>query len=364
MSSGTPRNNVRIASRISALLVGPIATVMSLLVLTVALGHCADDSWVAKVNGEVVSVREFERRIIRNRALAYNYFRQKYGAQDSADFWTTSYSGEVPVEWIRKKALDECVRIKIEQALARDKSVVGDISYTAFLDSLDRENERRRKALAAGQPIYGPQQYKEDEYFTYLFNNMLVELKRRLSQQEFHVSEETLRARYEADKDRLYARGDRVRAWVIEMPFYRRQDRPEPLTREQAKARIEEVKARLDKGELFEELATAYNEDRSLGEQTFDDTTARLDSSRRAEMRAQAMKLAEGETSDIFEELGTFYIVKGIEKESLGYQLFAKVRHNVRSRYVEERYEALIARLVTKAKVEINRSVYDSVQAR
>jgi len=79
------------------------------------------------------------------------------------------------------------------------------------------------------------------------------------------------------------------------------------------------------------------------------------------ELRGQAMKLSEGETSGIFEERGAFYIVKCIEREKLGYMPFEEVRASVKGRYIDGRYEELVAALVKSARVEINPSVYEQI---
>ena len=329
--------------------------------VALAIAHEADDSWVAKVNGEPVSAGLLQRRIMRDRAHAYRYFREKYGAADSQDFWTASYGEEMPLEWIRQRALGECVRIKVAQTLAREKGVIQDITYAAFLQNLEKENERRSKALAAGEPIYGPQQYREDEYFTYVFTNMVIELKRRLSREELYASEEALKEHYEAIKDELYDRRDRVVIRMIEIEFRRREGESEGASREQARAKIEEAKSRLDGGERFEELAAEYNEKGSLHERTLDDESARFDDRMCPELRGQAMKLSEGETSGIFEERGAFYIVKCIEREKLGYMPFEEVRASVKGRYIDGRYEELVAALVKSARVEINPSVYEQI---
>ncbi len=76
------------------------------------------------------------------------------------------------------------------------------------------------------------------------------------------------------------------------------------------------------------------------------------------------MKLPEGETSGIFEERGAFYMAKCVEREKLGYMPFEEVRASVKGRYVDGRYEELVAALVKSARVEINPSVYEQISMR
>jgi hypothetical protein len=328
------------------------------------IGDDSVDRRVAKVNGDPISVRRFERRLNRNRFFAYQYFKDKYGARAGRDFWTTSYDGEVPSEWLKQRTLKECVRIKIELGLAKENGVIGATSYAAFLQALEKENQRRREYLAADLPIYGPQQYKEDEFFLYVMNNTRIALQKHLSPNRLHASEETLREYYESIKDKHYDRGSRVKVRGIAIHYGQREGYPDVLTRDEAKVKIQEAQERLEKGERFEDAASEYNEDGSLNEEVFDFESRPADKTHRYVRRLEAMKLAEGETSGIFEDMNAFFIVKCIERDDLGYRPFEEVRHNVRSHYTGEKYTELIDDLVRNAKVEINESVYDEVAVR
>jgi len=345
-----------------------IASLAMVMLAAATLGATAGgagqpaEPWVAKVDGEPLSARLFERRLMRNRAAAYRYFSQKYGVSDSADFWTTPHAGETPLDWLKTRALDECVRILVEKTLARDHGVPTDTSYLAFLQRLERENQRRREAVAAGEPVYGPQQYGEDEYFNYSFTNMVIELKRRLAADEFAASDDVLRQRYEQSKDTLYNRGDRVVVLAIRVPFAGRSEKG--LTREEAQDAIAELRAKLTPDATLESLEAACGTAASVEEMAFDDSTARADGMIRAVALSEAMKLTPGQLSPVFEERMTFWVMKCVSREPLGYRSFDEVKDNVRSRYVDEKYGALVTDLVSKAQVEINRDVYNAIRVR
>jgi len=189
---------------------------------------------------------------------------------------------------------------------------------------------------------------------------MVIELKRRLGADELNASEETLRQWYELRKHELYSRDDSVVAQVIAIPYGRRDD----LSREAARARIEEAELKIKGGALFEEVANEYSENQSGLERKFDEESGHADDRQRSLMRAMAMKLAPGEISPVFEEAMTFYLLKCIERESLGYRPFEEMVQGVRHDYVNEKYEEHIANLLTKASIEINRPVYDAIQPR
>ncbi len=319
-------------------------------------------AWVAKVNGEPISAQLFQRRLIRNRSRAYRHFRQQYGAEESADFWTTSHEGTTPLGWLKQVTLEECVRIKVEQIVAREQGVVSDITYSAFLEALEQENERRQRALGTGEPIYGPKQYREDEYFTYVFTNMVIHSKRRLWETKLHASEETLRSYYESVKDRLYQRGDRVRIQAIMIPFGR--DNPDAPSRAEAEEKMDEALRKLEEGARLEDLARECSGNGDLYERVLDEESARFDERMRPILRGEAMKLAVGETSPVFEEHRALYIIRCVERESLGHMPFDEVKHNVRNRYVDEEYEELVDDLVGEAEVEVNELVYEALRVR
>jgi hypothetical protein len=345
-----------------------MASLAVVMLAAVALGASAGgaaqsaEPWVAKVDGEPLSARLFERRLTRSRAAAYRYFGQKYNVSDSADFWTTPHDGETPLDWLKVRTLDECVRILVEQKLARDHGVLADASYLAFLQRLERENQRRREAVAAGEPIYGPQQYGEDEYFSYSFTNMVIELKRRLAADEFAASDDVLRQRYEQSKDMLYSRGDRVVALAIRVPFARRSEKG--LTRDEAQGTIAELRAKLTPDATLEGLEASCGTAASVEETAFDDSSARADGMIRAVARSEAMKLSPGQLSPVFEERMSFWVMKCVSREPLGYRPFDEVKDNVRLRYVDEKYGALVIGLASKAQVDINRDVYNAIRAR
>jgi hypothetical protein len=252
----------------------------------------------------------------------------------------------------------------VEQTLAKANGVIADISYSSFLESLAAENERRKKALSASEPIYGPKQYGEDTYFVYRFSNMVIELKRRLGRSELRPTEEQLREHYESVKDTLYKLEDTIKVWIISVPFKLSVDDSGGLSRDEARKKIEAAKGRLDGGEEFGVVAAAYNEDGSVGERTFDDNSRRFDERRRPGVREAAYSLSEGEVSGTIEERRAFHILMCVEREAAGHMPYDEVKHNVSANHVDCEYEKLVDDLVRTATVEINRPVYDALRVR
>ncbi len=95
----------------------------------------AETTVAARVNEEPITARELEKQILAERPAVYDYFKKKYNADDSPDFLTSVYGGEKPGDVLQKRALHAAVRIKIQQILMKEKGVMHDISYAAFLES-------------------------------------------------------------------------------------------------------------------------------------------------------------------------------------------------------------------------------------
>lgn len=182
------------------------ATLSSLLLPPQAGGHELSPplKHVATVNGLPVMVGEFELYLGRHRGLVQDYFHRRYGAGADGDFWTRSFDGEVPAQRLKQRALSDLIIVKLEQALALEHGLLEDASYSAFLQRLGAENARREEALRRGEVIYGPQQYGEAEYFSYLHANLVEQLKRRLEAGAFRASREQLLRHYRAVKGRFY----------------------------------------------------------------------------------------------------------------------------------------------------------------
>ena len=102
-----------------------------------------DSTIVALINGEPVSVDEFNHFYPNHRIQVYSYFSKKYNENSNPDFWNTTINGENPAEMVRKITMEELVRIKAIQILCKENGLIEDISYAAFLNNLVMENEKR-----------------------------------------------------------------------------------------------------------------------------------------------------------------------------------------------------------------------------
>ena len=158
-----------------------------------------------QVAGEPIAEGEWELFQMPERASVFTYFHDKYGAEDSPDFWTHDFQGERPDELLRNRTWKSLARIKIEQGLALKEGLLADIGWQAFLDDLKRENKRRSKALETGAALYGPTSFDERTYFQYRHSNMVIHLKEKLAPEGLEPDEARLMRVYDSLKTSRYA---------------------------------------------------------------------------------------------------------------------------------------------------------------
>ena len=135
----------------------------------------------ARVDGQGVPVREFVLYMAQERAATFTYFQNRYGAGDGPHFWTTPHDGTTPADYLRTRALADVTRATVLQRLAHRYGLLSDPTYAGFLRDWAGENDRRRAALAAHKVIYGPVQYTEANYLTYMLNDLSFRLEQKLT---------------------------------------------------------------------------------------------------------------------------------------------------------------------------------------
>jgi hypothetical protein len=152
---------------------------------------------VVTVNGQGVPVRELELFLTQDRAATFAYFQQKYNDNDRPGFWTTAYGGQTPQDYLRKAAIADATRATVTLQLGRTSGLLADPGYAAFLQSLNAQNVQRRQALRENKPIYGPTQFTESGYFTYVQIQLGIGITKTLiSHGVIHVTDSALEQYY------------------------------------------------------------------------------------------------------------------------------------------------------------------------
>ncbi|MFC3799327.1 peptidylprolyl isomerase [Cohnella sp. GCM10012308] len=339
--------------------------------LPVLTGSGADAPHAAMgyIDDTPVDQREFSLVLNQIKAQVASYFKMTYDADVTPAFWDTSYQGEVPLEKARQMALEQIKRVKAVQRLAQQNGLLDDPSYAAFLDNWAKENRRRAEAVKRNEVIYGPRQYDEWGYYTYLNTNMELKLKQLLYERGQPLPEQTLRNAYEAWKDTLYAEVGEIKTYKFETPYAaaasgepRRSDKPD------TKAKIEEIKRRLERGEDPEGIGRSLDSDAGAGWKV-GEFVVNEDSLRSKDMHSpdqeaieEALRLPENGVSEVFASGDRFVVLKCLERKGGGYRSFDNVKEDVTRRLFEEKFEMEVKKLTSEAKVTLEESVYRSMR--
>ena len=357
------------SKRLISLLIVLFCSIAAIITLIVFIGFRTgllynDFSLVAKVNGEPVCVREFRLKLDTKSIEVFEYYKKKYGIENSREFWFSVYDGEVPAEVAKKQAFDEIVRIKVQQILAKEKGIIKSADYKEFLNELKKENKTRKDASKGNKVIYGPDTYGEIGYFNYFYDNIVGELKKKLSQKELLIPEQELVESYELLKNTQFKIPDTIRIQKINVSFADDKGIISQQKKSSANEAIEEAKIKLDNGEAFEKVAALYNINGEIIEQTFNKEDFKDKASSNNTIINAAKKLEIGEISEIIEGSASYAIIRSIGREEQGFIPYEEARVTIRNEKIDREYKNYIDDLVDDARIELNTKVFDRVNVR
>jgi hypothetical protein len=302
---------------------------------------------VALIDGEPLTLAEFQLSLAVNRAKVSAYFHSKYGASTDAEFWTANYEGEVPLDKLRQDALADAVASKMPQIVAKENQIITDISYEGFLNRLHAENERRARAKRDKAVIFGPVRYSKADYYHIVNSNTAGELKKALHWQS-RFPEEELEGYYQANKER-----------------YKKQDLIELLkisaTGEQAKEILKLMKEDIDRGMGAEAAASKYAADANFEYLSMDADTARSDALVHPILHTKVTDLTEGGITDVFQENGAYILARCIKRSPAGYLQFHEVKEAIISHLGAQAYDRMIDERIRDADVAVNTETYQRI---
>lgn len=354
-----PNRSVIFAGIVSIVIVAAIV-ISAIAFFSRTLQH----EYVAKVNGEPIEEKEFLRQLNLERATTANYFKQKYNAEVNGDFWTRNFGGEVPAQYAKERTLKECISVKVQQALAKEQGLIEDITYSTFLKKLAEENKTRKDAVKNHQVIYGPGQYDENGYFSHMFSNLVIQLKEKLLDSEFKPSDAELRKYYEKVKDIHYKKEDTVEFQAISISYGKEGGAFEDTERKEAIERMKEIKARIDKGESFENIAKSNPDEIKVETKKVNDDSASAYSKSAPQLFEAIRSISANQVSDVLDEINQrkVEIIKVIKREGGGYKAYEEFKDSLLLNYSSEKYNELLEKRIKEATIEINERAYRNLK--
>lgn len=300
-------------------------------------GGSAREFDVAMVNSSPIGIKEYKAAILHDRAKVFAYFQATYGAEDGPDFWESNLRGEVPLEWLKKAAMKTVVANKAEQLLAQEQGLLQDPSYSIFLDDLEKENERRKRDVEDGRPVYGPLRYEEEDFYMVRQAHLRAELKKKKTMQVDPAEV----SRYYQEHLEDFRKGSMSKVYIFSLSL----------------DTLEELKKKLDRGSDLETLVREYCSNRtteSCREQTFDSQTARTDSMLRSTLTSTARSLKKGEISPVFQERDAYYLLIGLDLKEGELMDLESVKGIIAEQLGNQSFEKWIGEQVKKADIVIN----------
>ncbi|MBB6735275.1 peptidylprolyl isomerase [Cohnella zeiphila] len=307
---------------------------------------------VATVNGEPIARQELLQAMREQKAKTAAYYRAQRGADAGPDFWTAPLRGEAPIEKLKRDALAQTVRLKVQQMMARQEGLTDDISYASVQKRLKAENERREKAGSGQSDVYGPRQYSEATYYSLLNSNLLGDLKTKL-EGKMTWTDDQLHSYYEAHRAD-FADRDAIRADTATVSFSSGSGPDEA----DAEKIVREIADGIDQGRSLAEAAKSYEGEAIVGTVSIDADTAREISRKMPLLASKLQRLQAGQSTGPFLENGAYVCAVVVQRTKGEVRPFEAVKGVIEARLADEAYEALIDRSVAAAKVEIRPKPY------
>lgn len=335
----------------------------------------AERETVAYVNGLPLAAAELRHSLKRQRAVVMDEFKRTYGVRGDAGFWHADNNGQSPAAMAKERALEEAVRTKLLLELAASHGLVPGASYEELLAEMERENERRQAALAAGQPIYGPVRFDEDGFADFYIGRIKAELPARLAGAELAVTDEQLRGYYERVKDDWFRLEDEVRFQLISVSYTADGRRGDATMIRAAESAAAGIGTRLETGESIEAIVTEYEDETANGavpafnvsEERMDSITARY--YYKALPQLYEWLLADGADAGAVSPViddpaeGRFVLAVVAGREVGGYRSFEEQRDNVLNSYLDAALSDYVDKLAAEAEVTVVAERYERIEA-
>lgn len=311
---------------------------------------------IAYVDDTPITYQEFHYFINKNRASVIRHFGTTHGLKYQKGFWQEQANGTSPAQELKNKALDEAVKMKVQQILAQEQGLMSDISYTTFLDNWTKENQRRTLAVKNKKVIYGPMQYTEKGYFDYVWSNLLIALKKELAKEELSITDKKLKTHYESIKQSLFHRGYYTKAEIVAISHnevLEKQLRQEISALKKDQSLLEILKTTKYKNLVFSQQRIILNDTIYQSEEQ-DFSTCLV-------QECAKMHITTGTCQPVAAN-DSLYIVIVEQREDLGCKSFEKSKLVVKDRYTDLCYDALVTELINQAQVNIIHDRMDQLE--
>lgn len=321
------------------LVIGLMLVLIALLaVVGIPSKSTGNQTGLITVNTTQIAEEEFTMFLQDQKAMTVNYFVQKYNAEYGAEFWTTEYEGEVPLEVAKQAALEEVIRIKIEQEIAQELGLIKDNQFETIM-----------KLAKEDKSIYGVENLDFFQQYTVYHSKLMLEAQQKYKIKTKDISEKEIQAKYEAIKEEVFQVPDHIETIILEV---------ELLDQANQETYLETITQDIMAGITVEDLQNKYKDQGEINARakTYGPTEGKDENMSEIDLilKEAAYMLETGEMSMPIYEPGTSYIVICMNRENNGIAALEEVKVVVEDQIKEERFEAYIQAQIDKAKVQID----------
>ncbi|MDW5324774.1 hypothetical protein [Plantactinospora sp. KLBMP9567] len=340
----------RPSRRAVVLFVGIWGVVAALVVTGVALAHRTDG--VAAIDGHTVTRDELLFHMRRLAPTVQNELRNEYHLRGAID-WTAKAGDRTALQQLATRALDEIWRDKTTLILAKEQGLVDSVDHADFLAELADENERRAKAVTAGETVYGVAEFSAEEYYSHRLTELRTSLTKRLSAapgDPLRVTDADVRRAFDADRD----------AWSANATTYTYSKLVVPVPDGAAPDYAAGLQRRVDAADRLAEVARREPGAR-LTTATFGGAAPTGPNAHDQDLVAVLGKLAPGQISAPVPAPGqvTYYELDGRTVDEAG--AFAEYSRRIRQSLVEQKFDQFLQRQVDDSDIEVDTAAIGSI---
>lgn len=318
-----------------------------------------DNDVVATVNGEKITVRQYQSFLQTAKTEMENEAEQ----ENIENFWeTTEIDGKKAVDVAKEKALEAAVKNKVELLKAKEKG----IELTSEEKQQIIDQKKNTIAQMGGRDAYNKalkQMGMNDQDLTEAMQTEIL-LRKLFTQvtnedEKYNFSDELLREHYENTKEEY--KNPQVRAKHILISTV--DDEQQPLPQEEidaARAKAEEIYAKIQAGEDFDQLMNEHSEDPGLQGNPDGYTFGKGEMV--PEFEEAAFSLEAGQVSEIVESSYGYHIIKVEEKMDDYYTPFEEVKEQIKQELTQKEYDKEVEKWKQEAEIVTNENVIEQIR--
>lgn len=297
------------------------------------------------INEVSIPQEEYEMFLQDQKALTVNYFTQTYGAEYDAEFWTTKYGEEIPIEVAKGVALEKLVRMKVEQQVAKELGLIGDTHFNTLIEEMDKNKS-----------MYGAENMDLFQRYSVFHSKLVLDAKNQFKINYKEIDEKILKAKYEEVKETLFNVPDDLKVMELAIEIIEENDTESVLN-----AILADVGEEITVDDLiskYQGKALIVPKEKNYG--VYEGKDSNL-SEQDLMLKEMAYTLENGEVTMMMPSEEECYILICVERQTNGIASFDEVKSIVEDMVKEEAYKAYIDGLIDKAKIDKDHQTYNAV---